>query len=357
MNILDKIKSIWAIGRQSKMMAIGFDRARSIEDPQVFISKQVKQPTPNDSEILVKVLATSVNPVDTKMRAGYTNEGQFRILGFDAVGEVVKVGTAVSRFNVGDRVYYAGSQMKQGSNAAFQVVEADLVGHAPHHLSIAEIGAMPLTSITAFEILHDAFGYDLEKDSVSNRFILIINGAGGVGSILIQLAKYIGLTVITTASRPESVAWVKSLGADFILDYHQDLAEQLKHIQYPKVDHVAILQSTDAYWSTVTQIIKPFGTIASIVETTAPIDMGPLKNIGAQFSWVFMFAKGNYHVDMLSQGLALEKIAALLDNGELKPTLTTTYHGFTVENIRTATRTVEEGRTIGKVVVVYDDEK
>ncbi|WP_349514912.1 zinc-binding alcohol dehydrogenase family protein [Leuconostoc suionicum] len=356
MNLLDKIKNIWPFGQSHKMRAIGFERPLSIDQPNAFVEKVIPRPQPDKDELLVKVLASSVNPVDTKMRANYAHDGIFRILGFDAVGVVVEVGQNVQHFSVGDKVYYAGAQLKPGSNAELQVVHEALVGHAPTSLSDEEIAAMPLTSITAYEILHEALCYDLEENSALGHTILIVNGAGGVGSVLIQLAKYIGMTVITTASRAESVTWVKSLGADYILDYHQDLNEQMRKIQHDKVDNIAILQNTDYYWPLATAVIKPFGRIASIVETTKPIDMGPLKNIGAQFSWVFMFAKGNYGVNMQSQGNALNQVARLLDENKIKTTLSKTYHGLSVENIRAATKEVEAGRMIGKVVVKYDEQ-
>ncbi|GMA68819.1 NADPH:quinone reductase [Leuconostoc litchii] len=355
MNLLDKIKNIWPFGQNHKMRAIGFEHSLTIDTPNVFIEKEILRPQPSKNELLVKVLASSVNPVDTKMRANYANDGEFRILGFDAVGVVIEVGQNVSRFSVGDKVYYAGSQLEAGSDAEFQVVHEELVGHAPSLLKNEEIAAMPLTSITAYEILNEALGYELKENSAVGHTILILNGAGGVGSVLIQLAKYVGMTVITTASRTESVTWVKSLGADFILDYHQDLGEQLRKIQHPKVDNIAILQDTNYYWSLVLAAIKPFGRIASIVETTKPIDMGPLKNIGAQFNWVFMFAKGNYGVNMQIQGNALDQVAFLLDNNKIKTTLTKTYYGLTVDNIRAATKDVETNRMIGKVVVKYDE--
>ncbi|MEX0380804.1 zinc-binding alcohol dehydrogenase family protein [Leuconostoc sp. MS02] len=354
MSLFDKIKKYWPFGKL-KMRAIGFERALTIDKQNVFIAKNVLQPSPADHELLVKVYASAINPVEIKMRRGYQNDGQFRILGFDATGEVVAVGTHVSKFAIGDLVYYAGVQIKQGAHAQYQVVNESLVGHAPVNLSVSETAAMPLTAITAVEILQ-SFGFDVTENVAIGKSILILNGAGGVGSTLIQLAKYLGLTVITTASRPESVTWVKSLGADYILDYHQNLHEQLMQIKHDKVDYIAMLQDTNSYWPLVLESIKPFGRIASIVETSGPIDIGPLKNIGAQFNWVFMFAKGNYGVDMSSQGEALNKIAELLDRQVIKSTLTKTYNGLNVENMQQATQDVENGHMIGKVVIIHDEE-
>lgn len=356
MSFLEKLKNLWPFNSSPKMKAIGFEQALPLDAPNVFIEKMVARPKPAAKEVLVKLSASAVNPVDTKMRAGYQLDGTFRILGFDAVGTVAAVGTEVGLFSVGDKVYYAGAQNKSGANAEYQVVHEQLVGHAPTGLTDAEIAAMPLTSITASEILHEALGYEVKKNSAAGKSILIINGAGGVGSVLIQLAKYMGMTVITTASKPASIAWVKSMGADYILDYHQDLYAQLCGIQYEQVDDIAILQDTNTYWPLVTKVIKPFGRIASIVETTAPIDMGPLKNIGAQFSWVFMFAKANYGVNIASQGEALNNIASLLEQQIIKSTMTTTLIGLSVNNLKRATTMVEEGHSIGKVVVEYEEQ-
>ena len=354
MAFLDKLKKIWSLRPSRKMRAIGIVHALVIDSPNVFIEKCVALPNPKAHELLVKVSASAINPVDTKMRATYQNDGEFRILGFDATGEVMSTGEEVTQFAIGDRVYYAGVQIKPGSNAEYQVVNEALVGQAPKSLTTAEIAALPLTSITASEILTDAFGYDITENAAQGKSILILNGAGGVGSILIQLAKYLGMVVITTASRPESVAWVKNLGADYILDYHQNLHEQLLQIQHDKVDHIAILQNTDAYWPLVLQAIKPFGRIASIVDTTEAVDIAPLKNIGAQFSWVFMFAKGNYGVSMQTQGDALNRMSELADRGVIQSTLNKTYNGLTVENIQQATRDVEANHMTGKVVVTYE---
>lgn len=354
MSLLDTFKQLWPFG-QDKMWAVGFDQALPVEDPNVFLAKKVARPRPAAHELLVKVAASGLNPVDSKMRQSYQDTGVFRVLGFDAMGEVVATGAEVSNFAVGDKVYYAGAQRQQGTHADYQVVDARLVGHAPSALTPAEAAAVPLTAITAVEILHDAFGYDITAETAAGKSILILNGAGGVGSMLIQLAKYLGMTVITTASRLESVEWVKQLGADYILDYQQDIKAQLIKIQHEQVDNIAILQDTNTYWPLVLTTIRPFGRIASIVETTGPIDMGPLKNIGAQFSWIFMFAKGNYGVDMASQGEALNTVANLIDQHIIQSTLTTTFEGLTVENLRQATAMVEAGHMIGKAVIRHEE--
>lgn len=199
----------------------------------------------------------------------------------------------------------------------------------------------------------DALGLKINEGVATGQTILIVNGAGGVGSILIQLAKFMGLQVITTASRPESIAWVKSLGADTVLNHHEDLASQLEAIGMDQVPYIVLLHSTDQYWDFSTDHIAPFGRIASIVETDGLLDMGPLKNIGAQFAWEFMFAKGNFGIRLAEQGQALGKLTALIEAGKLKSTLTKTYEGLSVETLEAASRDVVSNRMIGKVVIVY----
>lgn len=355
MPILDKIKQLWPFNNYIRMKSVGFDHALPISSPNVFFEKNVLKPKPKKGEILVKVVASAINPVDIKMRLNYHNPGEFRILGFDAVGYVEDIGQDVDTFSIGDKVFYAGQQITNGALSEYQTVKASLVGHAPLSLKNHEIAAMPLTSITAFEIMNEAFNLEVRSNIAEKKTILIINGAGGVGSILIQLAKYMGMTVVTTASQARSVSWVKNLGADYILDYHQNLEKQLKNIQHESVDYVAILHDTSAYFDFAARIIKPFGRITSIVDTKGPIDIGPLKNIGAQFNWVFMFAKGNFEINMQSQGKALNNIAELIDLGVIQSTVTKTLKGLSADNVIQATKMIEDGHNIGKVVIDYED--
>lgn len=342
--------SLWQRLFKPKMTAIGFAQA-----DDAFSARQIKQPTSTGHDILVKVTASAVNPVDVKMKTSYIGDN-FRVLGFDAVGEVLAIGDAVTRFAVGERVFYAGSQLRAGSQQDVQLVDERLVGFAPVNLSDEQAAALPLTSLTAYEMLTEAFELPFKAGAGAGKTILIINGAGGVGSILIQLAKYLGLTVIATASRPNSVAWVEHLGADFVLNHHQNLTEQLTHLQLAQVDYVAILADTAAYWEVATTVIAPFGRIASIVETDEPLPLNRLKNIGAQFKWVFMFAKGNYEHEMLSQGNALNEIAALADGGVIESTTSTVYQGLNADNVAKAHVQLQAGHTIGKIVIVHEEE-
>lgn len=333
---------------------IGFSKAVNFSDQgSLFEASELAMPDLSRSfDVVVEVLASAVNPVDVKMAEAYQGE-DFAVLGFDGLGDVIAVGDDVSDFAIGDRVYYAGQQLRSGSNQRFQAVDSRLIAKAPANLTIAESAVLPLTGITAYEILTDALGLNISEGVGAGQTLLVVNGAGGVGSILIQLAKFMGFRVITTASRPESIAWVKSQGADVVLNHHEDLARQLKAMGTDLLPYIVLLHSTDRYWNLATSYIAPFGRIASIVETDGPLDMGPLKNIGAQFAWEFMFAKGNFGIRMAEQGQALAQLTDLIETGKLKSTLTKIYEGLSVATLEAASRDVISGRMIGKVVIVY----
>lgn len=336
-----------------KMMAVGVTDNRSLADEGAFTEREIKKPSPKPDEVLVRILATAVNPVDTKMRASYAQTGDFRVFGLDVVGIVEAVGRDVKDYFIGDRVFYAATQHQSGADATYQVIQADLVAPAPKNLDNADAAAMPLTSITAHDILHHGFHLPVERNSGAGRSLLILNGAGGVGSILIQLAKYLGLTVLATAGNTDSKNWVRNLGADFVLDYHEDLAEQMAAVGYPTVDYIANLQDTNAYWDLMVAALKPYGAIASIVESTAPVELGDLKSKSASFTWVFMLARGNEQVRLDEQGAILSTVADLLDQGVLQPTVTKIYQGLSAENVRLANQDVAGHHTMGKVVIDY----
>ncbi|MFC4760588.1 zinc-binding alcohol dehydrogenase family protein [Fructobacillus durionis] len=336
-----------------KMDAVGVTHNGPLTADDAFIERSVNQPQPRENEILVQVLASSVNPVDVKMRSGYQDKGVFRIFGLDVVGRVAAVGKDVSRFAVGDRVYYAGKQHHDGADAAYQVIPAEMAAKAPENLDDVSAAAMPLTTITAYDILVHGFHLPIAKDAGKGKSVLIINGAGGVGSILIQLAKYLGLTVIATAGRADSQEWVKKMGADHVVDYHRGLVRQIADLGYPEVDYIANLQDTTGYWDLMVKTIRPYGEIASIVDTTMPVDLGELKSKSASFSWIFMLARGNFNVYLSEQGQILEDMATLFDEGILHSTVTKVYHGLTAYSIRSAFQDVAGHRAIGKVVVDF----
>ncbi|MBS9334747.1 zinc-binding alcohol dehydrogenase family protein [Fructobacillus sp. M1-13] len=336
-----------------KMDAVGVTHNGLLQADDAFIERSVNQPQPKEDELLVQVLASSVNPVDVKMRAGYQDKGVFRIFGLDVVGRVAAVGSAVSGFEVGERVFYVGKQHHAGADAAYQVINAKMVAKAPEKLDDVSAAAMPLTSVTAYDILEHGFHLSVKQDAAKGKTLFIINGAGGVGSVLIQLAKYMGMTVLATAGNHDSKAWVKRQGADHVLDYHKSLVAEARDAGYTEVDYIADLQDTTAYWDLMVQLIRPYGEIASIVDTTLPVDLGELKAKSAGFSWIFMLARGNNNIYLEKQGEILQAIAKLLDDGSIRSTVTKVYHGLSAYSIRSAFQDVAGHHAIGKVVVDF----
>lgn len=336
------------------MKAVGLTEYLSIDDKNSLRDIELSMPVAAGRDILVKVKAISVNPVDTKVRSPKdVIEKTPRILGWDASGTIVAVGESVTAYQIGDDVFYAGDITRSGCNAEFHLVDERIVGHKPSTLSHAEAAALPLTSITAWEALFDRLRIK-ESDSTDNRkSILIIGGAGGVGSIAIQLAKKIaGLTVIATASREETISWCKDLGADLVVNHRNNLLTELSAIKYPTVDYILCLNDTDGHWSAMSQLITPQGTICTIVENQHPLDMSELKTKSATFVWEFMFTRSMYQTDdMASQRDLLNNISKLIDEGILRTTLTQTFTPINAENLRNAHGIVEKGKSIGKIVV------
>ncbi|KQM69529.1 NADPH:quinone reductase [Pedobacter sp. Leaf216] len=337
------------------MKAIGFKTSLPIAENDSFIEFDTPIPTAQGRDILVKIKAISINPVDFKIRQSGAKDTTLdtpKIIGWDASGTVEAVGDAVTLFKVGDEVYYAGDLTRSGSNAEYQLVDERIVGTKPTKLSDAEAAAMPLTALTAWESLYDRIRIDAEKDK--GKSILIIGGAGGVGSIAIQLAKKIsGLKVITTASRNETKEWCKAMGADLVVN-HNNLIEEIRLAGYKEVDFVLDFVDLNSYWDAIVELIKPQGHIVSITGSATPIVLNKLKNKSVTFSWELMYTRSMYQTeDMEEQHRILNKMAALLDNGTLQATLKTTLKGFKVENLKEAHRLLESGKTIGKVVIEY----
>jgi NADPH2:quinone reductase len=337
------------------MKAIGFKQSLPITEENSFIEFEKEKPSPTGQDLLIKVLANSVNPVDFKIRqtaAKDTILEQAKIIGWDAVGIVAAVGAETSRFKVGDAVYYAGDLTRDGSNAEYQLVDERIVGFKPKNLSIAEAAAIPLTGLTAWESIFDRIKVNPEKDK--GKTILILAGAGGVGSIAIQIAKQVAqLTVIATASRPESSAWCKELGADYVVN-HYDLKAELEAIGHSEVDYILDFVHLNNYWETIVEVIKPQGHIVSITGSKEPLDLSLLKTKSVTFSWEFMYTRSMYTTnDMAQQHHILNKIGRLLEEGILKTTLTTVLKGFTVENLKKAHLMQESGKTIGKTVLEF----
>lgn len=272
------------------MRAVGLYEYLPIADESSLQDVELAKPEATGRDLLIAVKAISVNPVDTKVRAPKEGiETTPRVLGWDAAGTVVSVGEAVTQFEVGDDVYYAGDITRPGTNSEFHLVDERIVGRKPKTLNFAEAAALPLTSITAWEALFDRLKISSIGED-AGKSLLIIGGAGGVGSIAIQLAKQVAkLTVIATASRPETITWCQELGADKIVNHREDLAQQVE-----QADYILCLNSTDMHWLAMTKIIRPQGMICTIVENENFLDMSPLKSKSAGFVWEFMFTRTMY---------------------------------------------------------------
>lgn len=335
------------------MKAVGLYHYLPISDPHSLEDLTIAKPVAKGRDLLVKIEAISVNPVDTKIRAPKEmEEKEARILGWDAAGVIEAVGDEVHLFQPGDEVFYAGSVTRPGSNSQYQLVDEQLVAKKPETLDFAQAASLPLTSLTASEALFERLEASHNPSSNAQKKLLIINGAGGVGSIAIQLAKQVGLTVIATASREKTRAWVKELGADFVIDHHQDFQPQLEKIGLKEVDYILCLHSTELHWKNMAQVIAPLGRICSIVETQKPVDLGLLKDKSATFAWEFMFAKAKYQTaDMYTQGEFLADIAAWVDKGAIRSTMKQNLGKITAENLRKAHKQLETDTTIGKIVL------
>ncbi|PIF30004.1 zinc-binding alcohol dehydrogenase family protein [Flavobacterium sp. 9] len=337
------------------MKAIGFKTSLSMEKEDSFIEFETSKPVPGSHDLLVKIEAVSVNPVDFKIRQNSAKDTVLetpKIIGWDAVGIVEAIGDKVSLFKVGDEVYYAGDLNKQGSNAEYQIIDERIVGHKPKSISIEQATVMPLTGLTAWEILFDRIRIDPEKDK--GKTILIIGGAGGVGSIAIQLAKKIaGLTVIATASRSESIDWCKEQGADFVVN-HRNLVEEVRNAGFQNVDFILDFVDVNQYWDAFVELIKPQGHIGSISDPVESVNLRQLKGKSASFHWELMFTRSMFQTeDIIQQHHILNKLANLLDNGTIQSTLKTTLNGLTVANFKEAHQLLESGKTIGKIAIRF----
>ncbi|MEU6203815.1 zinc-binding alcohol dehydrogenase family protein [Micromonospora musae] len=327
------------------MRAVGYRRNLPITDPESLLDAEIPVPVPGPHDLLVRVEAVSVNPVDTKVRAGHDPGGELKLLGYDAAGVVVAVGERVSRFAVGDEVWYAGSIGRPGTNAQFHAVDEHVVGHKPANLSFAEAAALPLTTITAWETLFDRFR--VAKDATGT--LLVLGAAGGVGSMAVQLARALtDLTVIGTASRPESRQWVSELGAHHVVDHH-DLVDEVRAVAPTGVDYL-ISPFTAGNIERYAKIVRPGGRITAVDEPEG-LDLLPLKAKSIAWHWEFMFTRPLFLPTDPGQHELLEEVARLVDAGLLRSTLTRQLGPINAENLRRAHELVETSATIGKVVV------
>ncbi len=330
------------------MKALGYSERGPISAPNSVVAFDAEMPTPGARDLLVEVRGVSVNPVDVKVRANRPPEGT-RTLGFDAAGVVKEVGADVTMFKPGDEVFYAGEFTRPGTNAEFQAVDERLVGRKPASLDFADAAGMPLTSITAWEILFDSFG--IKEGEGAGEAILIVGGAGGVGSILIQLAKKLtGLTVIATASRDDTVTWVKKMGADHVINHRNPLNEEMKALGIsPK--YVATLNQTDQHFDAIVDLIKPRGHIA-LIDDPQGINIGAIKLKALSYSWEFMFTRSMFQTDdMDAQGKLLTRVSEMLDSGDLMSTVNKNCGAMSEATLREALAHQEEGSAIGKTVL------
>lgn len=335
------------------MKAVGYQNPLPIGDPASLQDIELPAPTAAGRDLLVEVKAISVNPVDVKIRAGRKPPaGRWGVLGWDAAGIVRAVGPDVSLFTPGDRVWYAGDITRSGSNAELQLVDERIVGCMPDTLDFAAAAALPLTAITAWEMLFDRLGVAPGKRTSDER-LLIIGAAGGVGSILTQLARRLtGLIVIGTASRPETQAWVRELGAHHVIDHSRPLGEELKRIGLPDVSHVVSLTHSDTHFAQIAELIAPQGKFGLIDDPATPLDVIKLKAKSVSLHWELMFTRSLFQTaDMIAQHRLLSEMAALVDAGIVRTTLGEHYGRIDAANLKRAHALIETGKARGKIVL------
>lgn len=367
------------------MKAIGYLNSLPVDAPESLLDIELPQPVATGHDLLVKVQAIAVNPVDYKIRQNVAaTEGQYKVLGWDAVGEVVATGELVSHFEPGDKVFYAGDLTRSGSNAEFQLVDERIVGKQPKSLSNAEAAALPLTAITAWELLFERLAVSLKSvsqkptseklisenpaaqqtsanaavanASKANEVLLVIGAAGGVGSILLQLAKSLtNATVIATASRESSKAWVTKLGADYVVDHTQPLAPQINELVAKEslgaVTHVASLNNTDKYLDDLVEVLAPMGKLG-LIDDPQSLDISKLKLKSISLHWEFMFTRSMFQTqDMDYQHALLNRVADLVDEGVIQTTIGKNLGAINATNLKAAHAELEAGTAIGKIVL------
>jgi NADPH2:quinone reductase len=337
------------------MKSIGFTHSLAIDEEQSLYEFETPMPEPGARDLLVEIKAVSVNPADGKRRIRTAIDkphDEPLVLGYDAVGVVTKVGAEVTLFSVGDEVWYAGDAARAGSNTQFQLVDERVVGPKPKSLSNGEAAAMPLTGLTSWEMLFDRFG--IVEGGGEGKTLLVIGGAGGVGSLTIQIARQLTkLTVIATASREESAAWCRDMGAHDVVD-HRDLVADMKAKGYETADYITQYADTAQHWDSMCDLVAPQGKIGTIVETNELIDISKLQGKSAALHWELMFTRALFQTeDMAEQNKILTRISELVDSGTLRTTAQQFLKGFSAETLKEGHRRVEKGSTIGKIVIEY----
>lgn len=332
------------------MKAVAYRQSLPIEHAESLLDVTLPEPVPGPRDLLVRVHAVSVNPVDTKVRKrAAPPAGELKVLGWDASGVVQAVGAQVSLFRPGDRVWYAGDITRPGSNAELQCVDERIVGRMPGTLSFAQAAALPLTTITAWELLFDR----LEVTAQTPGALLIVGAAGGVGSMLTQLAcQLTALTVIGTASRAETQAWVRELGAHHVVDHGQPLSAELQRVGVPAVTHVASLTQSHLHYAEIVKALAPQGRLGLIDDPAQPLDPMLLKGKSLSMRWESMFTRSTYQTpDMQAQHELLNRVAQLVDEGRVRSTLAEHFGPVNAANLRRAHAFIESGTARGKVVL------
>jgi NADPH2:quinone reductase len=334
------------------MRAVGYKKSLPIDQAEALIDLEVDKPAPHGRDLLVQVKAVSVNPVDTKVRkrAAPKDGEPPKILGYDATGIVAATGPDVTLFKAGDEVWYAGSIIRPGTNAEFHLVDERIVGRKPKSLDFAAAAALPLTSITAWEVLFDRLG--IPRGGGEGKSLLIIGGAGGVGSIAIQLARTLTkLAVIASASRPETQSWCKELGAHHVIDHGKPMAEQLKGLGFRFVDYIFGVTESGQHFDTIVEVIAPQGKFG-LIDDPKPLDTAKFKGKSASVHWEAMFTRSTFQTpDMIEQHRLLNEVAAMVEKGTIRTTVAENFGKINAANLRRAHAQIESGTTRGKVVL------
>lgn len=331
------------------MKAVGYQKTLPVDHPEALVDIELSEPVAQGRDLLVEVRAVSVNPVDTKVRRGMAPaEGEWRVLGWDATGIVRAIGPEVTLFKPGDRVWYAGSIARPGSNSELQLVDERIVGKMPNSLDFAEAAALPLTSLTAWEMLFDRLEIKAEE---SGKSLLIIGAAGGVGSIMTQLARQLTkLTIIGTASRAETKTWVKEMGAHQVIDHHRPFAEQISKLNL-QPDYVVSLTHTDKHIQQIVEVIKPQGKFG-LIDDPESFDIKLLKRKSLSLHWELMFTRALYTTeDMANQHKILNAVADMVDSNKIRTTINDKFGTINAENLKNAHALIESGKAVGKIVL------
>lgn len=335
------------------MRAVGYQTPGPIDAPQALADIELPRPAPTGRDLLVEVRAVSVNPVDTKVRRGVAPDaGGWKVLGWDAAGVVVEAGAEASLFRPGDEVFYAGALGRPGTNAELHVVDERIVGRKPRSLDWAEAAAMPLTAVTAWEALFERLDVRGQAVPSAAPALLVIGGAGGVGSMAVQLARQLtDLTVIATASRPETRDWATGLGAHHVIDHRQPLAPQVAALGLGAPAFVFSTTQTQAHMQQVAELIAPQGRFA-LIDDPVGFDIGLFKRKSVSVHWEYMFTRSMFDTpDIAAQGTLLNEVARLVDAGTLRTTLAERAGAIDAASLIAAHRRLESGSALGKIVL------